>query len=66
MSSATRAAIVAEAWRWLGTPYRHQAIVSGDDRIIHAYWGRAACETRLVPWCRRSIAAAFQFPGVET
>jgi NlpC/P60 family putative phage cell wall peptidase len=49
----------------LGSPAKHAAIVSGLDRIIHAYWGRAVCETRLVPWWRRRIAAAFQFPGVE-
>lgn len=49
----------------MGSPAKHAAIVSGEDRIIHAYWGRAVCETRLVPWWRRRIAAAFQFPGVE-
>lgn len=49
----------------LGSPAKHAAIVSGGDTIIHAYWGRAVCETRLVPWWRRRIAAAFQFPGVE-
>lgn len=49
----------------LGSPAKHAAIVSGGDRIIHAYWGRAVCETRLVPWWRRRIAAAFRFPGVE-
>lgn len=48
----------------LGSPAKHAAIVSGEDRIIHAYWGRAVCETRLVPWWRRRIAAAFRFPGV--
>jgi NlpC/P60 family putative phage cell wall peptidase len=48
----------------LGAPAKHAAIVSHDDRIIHAYWGRAVCETRLVPWWRRRIAAAFRFPGV--
>jgi len=49
----------------LGSPAKHAAIVSGADRIIHAYWGRAVCETRLVPWWKRRIAAAFQFPGVD-
>ena len=49
----------------LGSPAKHAAIVSGEDRIIHAYWGRAVCETRLVPWWKRRIAAAFQFPGVD-
>lgn len=32
------------------------------SRIIHAYWGRAVCETSLVPWWRRRIAGAFRFP----
>jgi len=49
----------------LGAPAKHAAIVSREDRIIHAYWGRSVCETQLVPWWRRRIAAAFQFPGVE-
>jgi NlpC/P60 family putative phage cell wall peptidase len=49
----------------MGAPAKHAGIVSGEDRIIHSYWGRAVCETRLVPWWRRRIAAAFQFPGVE-
>lgn len=48
----------------LGHPAKHCAIVSGESRIIHAYWGRAVCETRLVPWWRQRIAAAFQFPGL--
>lgn len=50
----------------LGHPAKHCAFVAGRDRIIHAYWGRAVCETRLVPWWRQRIAAAFQFPGLET
>ena len=46
----------------LGHPAKHCAIVSGDNRIIHAYWGRSVCETRLEPWWRRRIAGAFEFP----
>lgn len=49
----------------LGCPAKHAAIVSGPDRIIHAYWGRAVTQTRLVPWWQRRIAGAFRFPGVE-
>ena len=49
----------------LGAPAKHAAIVSGGDRIIHAYWGRSVCETQLAPWWRRRIAAAFSCPGVE-
>lgn len=45
-----------------GAPAKHVAIVSGEGRIIHAYWGRAVCETRLVPWWERRIAAAFAWP----
>jgi len=48
----------------LGHPAKHCAIVSGEDRIIHAYWGKAVCETRLVPWWRRRIAGAFSFPDL--
>ena len=46
----------------LGMPAKHCAIVSGPERVIHAYWGRSVCETRLVPWWQRRIAAAFAFP----
>ena len=49
----------------LGCPTKHCAIMSGTDRIVHAYWGRAVVETRLVPWWRCRIAAAFCFPEVE-
>ena len=49
----------------LGCPAKHAAILTGADRIIHAYWGRAVCETRLVPWWRRRIAAAFRFPDLS-
>jgi NlpC/P60 family putative phage cell wall peptidase len=49
----------------LGAPAKHVAIVSGEGLIIHAYWGRSVCQTHLVPWWRRRVAAAFSFPGVE-
>lgn len=49
----------------LGHPAKHCAIVSAPGRIIHAYWGRSVCETRLVPWWERRIAGAFTFPGLE-
>ncbi len=49
----------------LGHPAKHCAIISGEARIIHAYWGQSVCETRLVPWWRRRIAAAFRFPDID-
>ena len=48
-----------------GAPAKHCAIVSAPGWIIHAYWGRSVCQTRLVPWWERRIAAAFSFPGLE-
>jgi NlpC/P60 family putative phage cell wall peptidase len=54
----------------LGAPAKHAAIVTEAAggkarRIIHAYWGKAVCETQLVPWWERRIAAGFQLPGVN-
>lgn len=49
----------------LGCPAKHCAILSADGRIIHAYWGRCVVETRLVPWWRRRVVAAYQFPHIE-
>ena len=48
-----------------GAPAKHCAIVAGPDRIVHAYWGRAVCETGLTPWWKRRIAAAFAWPNVD-
>lgn len=49
----------------LGMPAKHCAIIASPGRIIHAYWGRSVCVTRLVPWWERRIAAAFAFPNLE-
>ena len=46
-------------------PMKHAAILTDHDRIIHAYWGRAVVESRLAPFWRARLAAAFSFPGVE-
>lgn len=47
-----------------GGPAKHAAILSGDDRMIHAYSGRAVVETALNDWWRGKIAFAFRFPEV--
>jgi NlpC/P60 family putative phage cell wall peptidase len=44
-------------------PMKHCAILDADERIIHAYWGRAVVRSRFAPWWRRRIAGAFAFPG---
>ena len=45
-----------------GHPAKHCAILSGPARMIHAWHGRAVCETGLTPWWRRRIAGVFAFP----
>ncbi|HVY87142.1 MAG TPA: NlpC/P60 family protein [Caulobacterales bacterium] len=45
-------------------PIKHCAILDEQARIIHAYWGRAVVRSRLAPWWRARLAAAFAFPGV--
>ena len=48
-----------------GSPAKHAAILSGPDRMIHAYWGRAVVESALGAWWRDRLTAAFAFPGAE-
>jgi NlpC/P60 family putative phage cell wall peptidase len=45
------------------SPVKHAAILDEDDRLIHAYWGRAVVRSRFSPWWRARAAAAFSFPG---
>jgi len=49
----------------MGSPAKHAAIKSGDLTMIHAYSGRAVCETFITPWWERRIAYAFSFPGLR-
>lgn len=46
-------------------PMKHCAILDEDERIIHAYWGRAVVRSRSAPWWRARCAAAFSFPDVS-
>ncbi|NWG54866.1 MAG: C40 family peptidase [Hydrogenophilaceae bacterium] len=46
-----------------GAPMKHAAILAEDERLIHAYWGRAVVESRFAPWWRARLGAAFSFPG---
>lgn len=39
-------------------PAKHCAIFSAPERIVHAWHGRAVCETGCGPWMRRAAAAA--------
>lgn len=45
-----------------GCPAKHCAIRSAEDRMIHAWQGRAVCETAMGRWWRRRLCAAFKFP----
>ena len=46
-----------------GAAAKHCAILSGRDRMIHAYWGRACVESVVGRWWRERLAAAFRFPS---
>lgn len=46
------------------SPAKHVALLDEDQRLIHAYWGRAVVRSRFAPWWRARLAAAFSFPGV--
>ncbi len=48
-----------------GVPAKHCGVLTGEGTLVHAYWGRAVAETRLVAWWQRRAVAAFAFPGVE-
>lgn len=45
-------------------PIKHAAILDEEERLIHAYWGRAVLNSHFAPWWRARRAAAFSFPGV--
>jgi NlpC/P60 family putative phage cell wall peptidase len=45
-----------------GAQAKHCAIRSADDRMIHAYWGRACVESWLGRWWRERLVGAFRFP----
>lgn len=47
------------------SPAKHAAILDEEERLIHAYWGRAVVRSRFAPWWRSRCAAAFVFPGVK-
>lgn len=45
------------------SPMKHAAILETENRILHAYWGRAVVRSRFASWWRARWAAAFAFPG---
>jgi NlpC/P60 family putative phage cell wall peptidase len=47
------------------SPMKHAAILDEEERLIHAYWGRAVVRSRFAPWWRARCAAAFSFPDVS-
>lgn len=52
-------------FRWRANlPAKHAAIVTAEDKMVHAHDGAAVAEVALAPWWRRRLAYAFRFPGV--
>lgn len=49
----------------VGAPAKHAAILSGEDEIIHAYWGRAVTRSFIAPFWIKRRAFAFSFPGAK-
>jgi NlpC/P60 family putative phage cell wall peptidase len=45
-------------------PAKHVAIVTAQDRMVHAHDGAAVAEVTIAPWWRRHLAYTFRFPGV--
>jgi NlpC/P60 family putative phage cell wall peptidase len=43
-------------------PAKHMAILSSNERMIHAYDGAAVCEVRFAPFWQRRAAFGFRFP----
>ncbi|MEX2248608.1 MAG: NlpC/P60 family protein, partial [Parvibaculum sp.] len=48
-----------------GGPAKHAGVLSGDDRMIHAWSGHAVVETAMGRWWRARAAFAFRFPEIE-
>ncbi len=46
-----------------GSPMKHAAILETEERLIHAYWGRAVVTSRFAPWWRARLGGVFSFPG---
>jgi NlpC/P60 family putative phage cell wall peptidase len=52
-------------FRWRASlTAKHAAIVTAQDRMVHAHDGAAVTEVAIAPWWRRRLAFAFRFPGV--
>lgn len=49
----------------MGVPAKHCGVLTGEETLVHAYWGRAVVETRLVNWWQRRAVAAFRFRTLE-
>ena len=47
-------------------PAKHAAILTGPDRMVHAWSGRAVVETGLGRWWCVRMAYAFSFPALPT
>jgi NlpC/P60 family putative phage cell wall peptidase len=43
-------------------PAKHLALLSTQERMIHAHDGAVVCEAPLSPWWRRHIAQVARFP----
>ena len=48
-----------------GGPAKHLGILTTPDRFVHAYSGRAVCQTACTRWWRERLVASYAFPGLK-
>lgn len=46
-------------------PCKHIGILAPNDRVLHAYWGKAVVYSHLAPFWTRRHAASFTFPPLD-
>lgn len=46
-------------------PCKHIGLMGRDNRILHAYWGKAVVYSHFVPFWQRRFAASFAFPPLD-
>lgn len=49
-----------------GSPCKHVGILAPNDRLIHAYWGRAVVESWLRPFWAARLVRTFSFPPISS
>lgn len=49
----------------LHAPCKHIGIMSANQNILHAYWGKSVVESHFAPFWKRRHVASFAFPPLN-